>query len=74
MPQVPYVEGAFTDSDGLNLAALLELKDVTVTLVVANGKAVVFRNAWYAADGNVTTEEGEIQVRFEALSAEEIPA
>ncbi len=30
------------------------------------------REAFYAADGDVTSSEGEIQVRFEAISGEEV--
>lgn len=73
-PQVPYIEGAATDSDQLDVAALIETKDATVTLELANGKTIVLRSAYYAADGQVTTEEGELQIRFEGFSAEEIPA
>lgn len=72
MPQVAFIEGEITDASSLNLAALLATDDATVTLQLANGKVVVLRNAWYAADGNAQTEEGNIQVRFEAESAEEI--
>lgn len=73
-PQVPFIEGACTDSDELDVKSLLETKDATVTLELANGKTIVLRKAYYAADGQVGTEEGELQVRFEGFSAEEIPA
>ena len=72
MPQVPFIEGTVTDREDLDLASLLNVNDATVTLTLANGKVIVLRNSWYAADGNVTTEEGEIETRFEGLSAEEI--
>ena len=39
---------------------------------LANGKVVLLRDAWYAGEGNVGTEEANIQVRFEGLSGEEI--
>ncbi len=71
MPQTPYIEGEVTDSRTLDLDALVRLEDVTVTLELANGKTVVLRNAWYAADGTVGTEQGNVQIRFEGLSAEE---
>lgn len=72
MPQVPFIEGAVTDRNDLDLTSLLELSDATVTLQLANGKIIVLRNAVFAADGNVTTEEGEVEVRFEGQSAEEV--
>lgn len=74
MPQVAYAEGAFTDTDQVDLKKLTEVRDATVTLRLANGKTIVIREAFYAADGNVGTEEGEIEVRFEGVSGEEVAA
>ncbi len=71
-PQPAFIEGEITDRRGLDLAALLDTKNATVTLEAANGKVIVLRNAWFAGDGNVQTEEGNIQVRFEGLSADEV--
>ena len=71
MPQVPYIEGEITDESALSLAALQNLTDATVTLELANGKLICLRDAWYAADGTVGTEQGNVQVRFEGRSAEE---
>lgn len=72
MPQAPKIEGAITDRTDLDLNALLTLQDATVTLKLANGKIVVVRDAFYDGDGNVTTEEGEIEVSISGLSAEEV--
>lgn len=73
MPQAPYLEGTITDKGSLNLEKdILNVTNETLTLELANGKTVVFRNAWYAGEGDVTTEEAEIAVRFEALEAEEV--
>jgi hypothetical protein len=73
-PQVPYIEGAVTDNDELDLAALQSVRDATVTLQLANGKVVVLEFAVYASDGVVTTSEGQIEARFEGLRASEIAA
>lgn len=70
--QVAFIEGEITDRDTLDLAALLGLTDNQITLALANGKTIVLRHAWCAADGTGNTEEGNIQVRFEGLDAEEI--
>ena len=69
---VPHIEGAITDAEDLVLANLLALNDATVTLELANGKVFMLRNAWYAGDGNPSTEQAEIPVRFEGLEGEEI--
>jgi len=74
LPQVPYIEGEITDASDLDLAAFTQLKDETITLELANGKVFILRDAWYAAEGNVQTEEANIQVRFEGMSGEEVPA
>lgn len=70
--QVPFIEGEITDKSDLDLATLQNIEDATVTLELATGKTVVLKQAWYAADGDVGTEEGNIQVRFEGMEAEVI--
>lgn len=72
MPQVPYIEGEISDASTLNLETFLTLNEATVTLELANGKVIVLRDAFYAGDGEVGTEEGNIQARFEGISAEEV--
>ena len=72
MPQVPFIEGAITDQSDISLDDLLLLKDATITLELANGKVVVLSDGFFAGEGNVTTEEGEIAARFEGLNCEEI--
>lgn len=71
-PQVPYIEGEITDRADLSLSALQALADETVTVELANGKVFVLRNAWYAGEAKGQTEEGNIDVRFEGMSGEEI--
>lgn len=73
-PQVAFIEGSITDKEDLNLENLVLTKDATVTIELANGKTIVLRKAWFAADGNVTSSEGEIEVRFEGIDGEEIAA
>jgi len=71
-PKAIFIEGAITDSDELDLENFLSLRDSTITLELANGKVIVLREAFYAGDGDVTSSQGEIQVRFEAISGEEV--
>lgn len=72
LPQVPFIEGEITDDPSLDLAALLRTENATVTLELANEKVIVLRDAWYAGEGTGNTEEGNIGVRFEGLSGEEV--
>jgi hypothetical protein len=73
-PQVPYLEGKFTDRGTLSVKALAAIRDATVIAELANGKTIVLRNAWYATNAKVNTAEAEIDVRFEGMSGEEIGA
>ena len=66
------LEGKVTDRRTLNLRALTSITDATITLRSGTGKTVVFRNAWFSGEGKVSTGEGEIEVSFQALSAEEV--
>lgn len=72
VPQIPFIEGEITDRGSLDLKALLLTENATVTLELANGKVISLRNAWYAGEGTGNTEEGNMGVRFEATSGEEI--
>lgn len=65
IPQVMFIEGTITDSDELDLPKFQAIRDATITLELANGKVISLDQAVYTADGDVDTEEGEIQVRFE---------
>lgn len=72
IPQVAFIEGATTDRGDLDLEALVQASDLTVTLDLSNGKTIALFQAWFAGEGNVTTEEGEVALRFEGLRAEPI--
>ena len=72
VPQVPFIEGEITDRNELNLEDLVTLDDATATLELANGKVIMLREAWYAGEGTGNTEEGNIALRLEGMSAEEV--
>lgn len=72
VPQIAHIEGAITDRGNLDLRALVTMRDATVTLSLSNGKVIVLRDAWFAGDGNASTEQSEIEIRFEGANAEEV--
>lgn len=74
VPQVAFIEGAITDRGNLNLADLVTTSGATVNLSLANGKLIVLNDAWFAGEGTGSSEEGEIPVRWEGASAEEVSA
>ena len=65
-PQAASLEGAITDNAALDSEALRRLTNATVTLDLANGKTWLFQDAWYAGEGAMTTDEGEIAFRIES--------
>lgn len=71
MPQVAFIEGEITDRGTLDVTALMDANNVTATLLTGNGKTVVLKDAWFSADGNVGTDEGNIAIRFESGNAQE---
>lgn len=75
LPQPSSCEGLITDSSDISIRDIRRLRDVTVTLALANGKTIVLTEAVETSDGDVTTEEGEAQIRFESPNeATELPA
>lgn len=72
LPQVPFVEGEIRDAGDLDVAALLDTVDATVTLRLADGKTIMLRDAAFCGEGNGDTEDGKIAVRWEGKSAEEV--
>jgi len=70
--KVPFIEGAITDNPDLDVKTLQSLVDADIILELANGKTVSLSDACYAHDGDITTEEGEIPVRYEGKSAREV--
>ena len=72
VPQAPKISGVITDDADLNMKNLLNITDATVQLELANGKIISLEQAFFAGEGSGTTEEGEIEVSFVGISAEEV--
>jgi hypothetical protein len=72
IPQVAFIEGEITDKGDLDLSAVVQTVDATIYMRLANGKLIALRSAWFAGEGTGNTEEGNVAVRFEGLSAEEV--
>ena len=50
LPQIPYLEGELRHTGDLDLRALVNLRDATITLDLPNGKVFVLRDAHAAGD------------------------
>lgn len=71
-PQVAFIEGEITDRRELSLEQLVAIENSTITLQLANGKIIVLKDANFASEGTGNTEEGNIGVRFEGETGEEV--
>lgn len=73
-PQPAFIEGMMTDRGGLSVKQLVSITNATVHLKLATGKVIVLTGAAYTGDGNITTDEGEVNIRFDSEIGEEITA
>lgn len=64
IPQVGKLEGIISYTEDLTLKVLLNLIDATITMVLGNGHTFILRDAFFAGEGDGTTEDGEIAVIF----------
>lgn len=60
-----YAQGTLTDAPELDIKALVGLDDATVVADLLIGKTLKLDHAAYVADGKASTEEGEVEFRFE---------
>ena len=63
--QAARIEGEVTYTDDVDLEALTAISDATCTLELVSGKIVVIRNGGFTGPGDATTEEGNINFKFE---------
>lgn len=73
-PRVPFISGNFSDTDGLSINELDAITGATITAELANGKAYILRGAWTKSAHEIDTAQGQVAVRFEGLSGDEITA
>lgn len=67
--QVPFIDGEIYDTPELDVEALLDTADATVTIELFNGKTVVLTGAYFCGEGEFTTK-GRLKVRFEAMEGD----
>ena len=72
-PQAPYIKGAITVDDDLDIKAFTSISGAVFTLSYGNGgPTLVLSNATYSADGETKTTEGELQCEFFGASLDQI--
>lgn len=64
-PKPPHIAGTLRDSNGLSVADLNAMDNVTVVCELANGKTIIGRNMWTVEDQAAKAEDATIEVRWE---------
>lgn len=59
------IEGAITVKRDTDVDGITCFADGTATVQLQNGKVFVLSEAYYVGEGNITTKENEMGVRFE---------
>jgi hypothetical protein len=72
LPRVPYIEGDISTVPNLNLMDLEAQTDVTVIAQLANGKQYSLGQATCRAGLEANTRDGQVRVRWEGITVEEM--
>lgn len=73
-PQTPYIAGKAVGGDGFNPEEIKDITDGTVVLELKTGDVMTLSGAYFAGEGEGSTEKGEFDVRFEGTKAKFVPA
>jgi hypothetical protein len=72
LPRVPFIEGDVSLVPGLSMDDVSAVINATVTAELANGKVYVLREAWCKDALELQSREGQVRVRFEGVSCDEV--
>lgn len=71
-PVPGFMSATLRDTQGLSVAALGAMTDVTVVAQLANGKVITMRNGWTTGVQEVDTLDAKVDVRWEGLQVLEL--
>jgi hypothetical protein len=72
LPRVPYIEGDISTIPDLNLTDLQAQVNVTVVAQLANGKQYTLGQAACKAGFDANTRDGQVRVRWEGVTCDEM--
>lgn len=70
-PKQGHISGSIRDWNGLSLAAVNAMENVTVVAQLTNGKTIVGRSMWTVDEQTVKAEDATIDVKFEGTDVSE---
>jgi hypothetical protein len=73
LPRVPYIEGDISTVPGLSLEALEQETNSTVVAQLANGMQYTLVAATVKGGFEANTRDGQVRVRWEGLTCQEVP-
>lgn len=68
----PFIECSLIDHRKMDVEAMLSAQDLTVTVVLFNGKTLVLSQASNTSENTATSSDGKIAVRWVGTSLKEI--
>ncbi len=68
-PQTPSIEGELIHMRDLDVSSMFDVEDETITAELGNGQTFVLTNAWWAGEGDVSSD-GKIKFKFEGLKVD----
>lgn len=72
LPRVPFISGNVSLVPELSIEDIEAITDATVTAELANGHVYVLREAWTRAAFELNAHDGQVNVRFEGTSCDEL--
>lgn len=70
--QAASIEGEITIDSDTDVEEIVRGDDLTITLELIDGTVFALYEAWFAGEGTINTEEGNMTCRWEAARAEVI--
>jgi hypothetical protein len=71
-PIVPSIKGDLSIGNQLSVKQLEALDNVTVQVILANGRTYVLSNAWTTSAFVIDAHDGKVEVTFEGLTCDEM--
>ena len=69
---IPFIEGEVFNTADYDLTKLLITRNATIVLEIEGGKTYALSGAYFASDGEISTADSAVKVRFEGTAMREL--